>query len=365
MGSALIAAFAGWADSVAQQADPLAGAPVLERPIDCLASPGGRCWIQTFMDHDLEDGVSDSYCGSRTDNRSNRFGQAHQGLDIGPLDWAAWDTDIRVLAAAAGTVRGTRDGLADAQVTKDGRDALEPQACGNGVRIDHGGGWQTMYCHLKQGSVSVSQGQRVEAGQPLGLVGSSGLSSFPHLHFQVMRQEGTDDPATRRLIPYDPYTGAALTEPCVVRRRPLWSAAALRDLPYTHLHIIKFGFAGQAPNFQNLLKDLRPMDSFTPKEGQPLYAFAYTAGTAPGDTIKLHVEDGRGRTLLSGTLPLKKRAGRHWAAADVTQGRSFKRLKTAEGAWPDGPYRLVVSVVDSSRDGVEEASTLLELNPAP
>jgi murein DD-endopeptidase MepM/ murein hydrolase activator NlpD len=59
---------------------------------------------------------------------------------------------------------------------------------GNCTIIDHGGGLATLYGH--QSSISVGQGQTVERGQAIGRVGSTGLSTGPHLHFEV-RQYGT------------------------------------------------------------------------------------------------------------------------------------------------------------------------------
>ncbi len=58
---------------------------------------------------------------------------------------------------------------------------------GNLVVIDHGGGTRTFYGHLQ--SIDVRTGDRIEAGAPLGAVGSTGRSSAPHLHFEV-RQDG-------------------------------------------------------------------------------------------------------------------------------------------------------------------------------
>jgi Peptidase family M23 len=56
---------------------------------------------------------------------------------------------------------------------------------GNHVIIDIGGGYFAFYAHLKPGSIRVREGQRVKRGQVIGLVGNSGNSTEPHLHFHV------------------------------------------------------------------------------------------------------------------------------------------------------------------------------------
>ncbi len=56
---------------------------------------------------------------------------------------------------------------------------------GSQVMIDHGNGEYSFYAHLKPGSVRVREGEKVDAGAQLGLLGSSGNSTEPHLHFQV------------------------------------------------------------------------------------------------------------------------------------------------------------------------------------
>jgi murein DD-endopeptidase MepM/ murein hydrolase activator NlpD len=58
---------------------------------------------------------------------------------------------------------------------------------GNLIVIDHGNGWHTLYAHLSQ--INVTCGQAVEQGVVVGLAGSTGHSTGPHLHFE-MRHEG-------------------------------------------------------------------------------------------------------------------------------------------------------------------------------
>lgn len=90
----------------------------------------------------------------------------HAGVDFGAPSGAA------IWAANGGTVihAGTRGGY------------------GNTVMISHGNGITTLYAHMS--SISVSNGQEVSQGQQVGRVGSTGLSTGPHLHFEV-RVNGT------------------------------------------------------------------------------------------------------------------------------------------------------------------------------
>lgn len=66
---------------------------------------------------------------------------------------------------------------------------------GNMVLINHGDGYKTRYAHMVSGSMTVSVGDYVEAGQTIGKVGSTGNSTGPHLHFEVIYNGETYNPA--------------------------------------------------------------------------------------------------------------------------------------------------------------------------
>jgi murein DD-endopeptidase MepM/ murein hydrolase activator NlpD len=109
---------------------------------------------------------------------TTRFGQVgwtsprgHAGVDIA----APWGAPVR--AAAAGRV---------AVATRAGG------AYGILVVIDHGDGLRTVYAHLSQ--LNVDPGESVERGELIGLVGSTGFSTGPHLHFEVLRDGALRDP---------------------------------------------------------------------------------------------------------------------------------------------------------------------------
>ena len=95
---------------------------------------------------------------------SSRRGYRHRGVDIG----AGYGTNI--YAAASGTVVTSSYG----------------SSYGNYVKIDHGNGYSTLYAHAS--SLLVSAGQRVSKGQVIARVGSTGVSTGNHLHFEVQRR---------------------------------------------------------------------------------------------------------------------------------------------------------------------------------
>jgi hypothetical protein len=91
-----------------------------------------------------------------------------------------------VLAAAPGRIVAVRDTVAENDPTVPLPEFDFDSATGNFVVEDMGDGHFALYAHLQPGSVQVRPGERVQRGQTLGLVGNTGDSDEPHLHFQVM-----------------------------------------------------------------------------------------------------------------------------------------------------------------------------------
>jgi murein DD-endopeptidase MepM/ murein hydrolase activator NlpD len=92
------------------------------------------------------------------------------------------------LAAPTGTdVYAARDG--NVVEVKKGDPLL-----GNFVRLDHGDGYQTVYGHLSR--IDSSLNSHVLSGTIIGKVGSTGMSTGPHLHFEIRRKGHPEDPVS-------------------------------------------------------------------------------------------------------------------------------------------------------------------------
>jgi murein DD-endopeptidase MepM/ murein hydrolase activator NlpD len=102
------------------------------------------------------------------------YARFHRGLDIGA------PSGTPIVAAIDGTV--ARAGWAGGY--------------GNQVRLDHAGGLGTSYSHMSR--IAVAPGTRVRQGQLIGYVGSTGMSTGPHLHYEMYRGGGVIDPRSMR-----------------------------------------------------------------------------------------------------------------------------------------------------------------------
>lgn len=186
----------------------------------------------------------DPRVGPALDYRNGFFRyDGHDAVDLGLANFAHMDAGVPVRAAAAGTVILVQDGNYDRETTAN-------QNPPNAIEIDHGNGWVTRYLHLAANSITVQVGDTVVAGQPLGLVGSSGDSSDPHLHFGVFHKVGTNyfpvetflDPLAfwADPLPYQGDTDPGVLDFGVTNYQP---DADLKERP-SEVHVLPTSFTG-------------------------------------------------------------------------------------------------------------------------
>jgi murein DD-endopeptidase MepM/ murein hydrolase activator NlpD len=156
------------------------------------------------VDHDPDvygEGAAGIQCTSYDGRAFPWCYDEHDGSDY--LLLGGFDTmdagSATIVAAAPGVVVETVDGNYDrCSATVEGVDCDGYPMVGNAVIVEHAGGWRTLYWHLMNGSVAVEPGETVACSDMLGLVGSSGYSSMPHLHFELESPDGAT---------IDPYAG--------------------------------------------------------------------------------------------------------------------------------------------------------------
>jgi len=142
---------------------------------------GYHC-IVTQVDHDAgyPNMVLDYNCGTRTYDRADGYNHPGTDMRLWPFGWYKMDHDhVKVIAAAPGIIVFKRDGQFD-------RSCSPNSNLWNAVYIRHADGSVAWYGHLKNGSLTnKTVGETVETGEYLGIVGSSGNSQRPHLHFEI------------------------------------------------------------------------------------------------------------------------------------------------------------------------------------
>jgi hypothetical protein len=280
--------------------------PKLSFPLACQI--GRTCEIQHYVDRDPGPGVLDYRCGRRTY-------EAHGGVDIRLLDMQAQKRGVEVLAAAAGRVARLRDGVPDVSVRTTGIASVEGRECGNGVVIDHGDGWETQYCHMAQGSIVVKVGQQVAAGAPLGRVGLSGQTEFPHLHLTVRH-------AGKIVDPFAPAAaGGCQAQP------GMWTAQAAQQLAYKAGAILNTGFAAAPVTMASIESgDIAPP---TAASGM-LITYIRAIELQKGDQVELTLRAPGGQVIATHRNdPLD---------ADKAQQFYLVGRKRPAAGWPTGTY---------------------------
>jgi len=291
----------------------------LSLPLDCTI--GTNCFIQNYVDMSKGKERSDYNCGILSYDK-------HKGTDFS----ISTKDDFNVLAAATGKVVGTRNNIEDINFKLRNPDIVMNVECGNGVLIQHENGWETQYCHMKQGSITIKVGQLVNKGDVLGKVGLSGFTEFKHLHLSV-RKDG---------IAIDPFSSQAMESGCKGNKyaaNGLWKHYTALDLKYTDSAIVDFG-----------IKDEFPISEFKARNGDYnkteirnnsnlMLFWMDLISPQKGDLLEVSVKYPNNR---SRNLNVK---------VDQTKVRRFQYfgIKKTTPKWEDGIYQLTYKLRRNGR----------------
>ena len=297
--------------------------PVLSLPLEC--QPGKTCFIQNYVDVDPSNGVGDYLC------RQSSY-DGHRGVDFRLLSIRAIRRGVGVLAAAQGVVKAARDGMADRLIAANGAPAIKGRECGNGVVVDHGGGWETQYCHLRKGSLLLTKGDPVRRGQRLGLVGLSGETAFPHVHM-TLRYRGKT---------VDPFSGAlARDKKCGPKTvgKTLWQKDLLARLPHISGQLLHMGFAQGGVQKAALMLNggvRQPRSVRAPA----LVFYGQALNLSKGDRLSIRLTGPKGKIAHVLSEPMN----RHKASYLLFAGK-----KRPGNAWPRGTYLGTFSLLRKGR----------------
>lgn len=242
------------------------------------------CSIQKYVDRAAGPERLDYRCGSLTTD-------GHRGTDLRLRRFEDMERDVKILAAAAGTVLRVRDAMPDVS-TKQAVAPLPPDRwAGNAVVIGHGDGWETQYSHLRRGSLRVRPGQSVPAGAELGVMGLSGQTEFPHLHFDVRHKGEVVDPFA-----------ADMRGGCGKTSRTLWTTAAAQMLAYRPTVLLAAGFVTAPTNIEANIQKLEPDGAMTNPD--TLILWGNVSGVQSGDVETFHILAPNGGLLVARERPI-------------------------------------------------------------
>jgi murein DD-endopeptidase MepM/ murein hydrolase activator NlpD len=290
----------------------------LQWPVACTL--GEDCFLQNLVDHDTSPAARDYRCGPATYD-------THNGTDIRLRNLAAMRAGVAVRAAADGTVLGARDGVDDISIREGGLGAVKDRECGNGVHLQHAGGYRTQYCHLRKGSIAVATGQNVKAGDTLGMIGLSGQTEFPHVHFTVWKG--------RMLL--DPFTAGPMDGPCsaTAPSGQLWAVL----VPYQQPALLNAGFTDVQPE-RKTMRDTPMSVATLPADAPALLYWADIMGVRTGDMLTFTITAPDGTTWAEKTIAAPKALASYFA---------FIGKKNAAGMLATGDYSATVTLERGGR----------------
>lgn len=239
----------------------------------------------------------DYNCGTRTYDLEG--GYDHQGIDIGtaPFGWNNMvNNNVYVRAAEGGIIVARADGNAS-------WNCAFGMGSSNTIAIEHSDGSVAYYFHMKEGSVTSRQeGQLVRTGEYLGVVGSSGNSTGPHLHFEVQDEFGNV---------IDPFQNGPCNRPSGVGS--LWAG----EEPYIHKKILsvfttEFSWAGGSCTNGNGSAESVSYKNHFSAAGDFAYIAAAVRDAVNGDGLRLRVYNPSGGLIYDNTTLLSVNFDAKW-----------------------------------------------------
>lgn len=227
----------------------------------------GYYGISNYIDQNpsFPNQLLDYNCGNRTYDLSSGYNHAGTDIFTWPFYWQKMERNIvQVIAAAAGTIIAKSDGNFDQNCS------FCTSSCDwNAVYIMHADGSVAWYGHMKAGSLTnKAVGQTVSSGEYLGIVGSSGNSTGPHLHFEVY----TNSSYTQLV---DPWGGSCNN----LNGLNSWWA---NQQPYYQPTLNKIMTHAQAPGVGNCPPSEVPNEKINFSDGETIFLGSYYRDQQPG-----------------------------------------------------------------------------------
>lgn len=251
--------------------------------------------ISGHVDHNpaFNGNLLDYNGGTKTYDTSN---YNHQGLDIftWPFTWELMDNNsVEIVAAAPGQIISKSDGNFDRSCD------FNTTTPWNAVYIQHSDGSVAWYGHMKNGSTTTKNiGDMVTEGEYLGVVGSSGISTGPHLHFEVY----TDATYTQLI---DPYAGSHNS----MNTDSWWQ----NQKPYTNPKINAVLTHSQAPNvFPDCPTAETPHISNTFDTNDTISFTVFVRDQTAGDVINVEILRPDNSTLFGSWNITVQTSASHW-----------------------------------------------------
>lgn len=298
---------------------PKATPPLLYPFFPQAGIQGQDLFLLNFTDLDPTAGFRDWDCTGYTYD-------GHRGYDSGIRSFREQAIGVPIFAALDGRVVDSHDGEPD-------MNTVWQDVPANYVVLDHGGGYYALYWHMKRGSVAVQRNQTVTSGTQIGLTGSSGFSTGPHLHFESWKDGQWFEPAAGRC-----RGGASFwkSQPPVPRNFYIADAyLAKGDIP--------------ADSLLTLLLDNVPRTS-TFVAGNQRISMRFDYRNLPGgSTFRLRAIHPNGSTVIDvpgswGNQALERLGwGTFWIQANFTPGVWHMRVDFNGAKAIDAPFKVVSS----------------------